>query len=114
MTKPAASITHERSGAAWGGRTILKPAGVAGTLVQVTGVRAEALRPRPAPAHGRGRKPWTDIELRTKFVRPAGMTKTDLLQAGFSPAWFGRAILGLNVGSAEQEANSRARRQGCG
>jgi len=176
MIKPAAFNTHERDRAAQGGRTILKPAGVARTLVQVTRVGAEAPRLRPATARGRGREPWTAIGVRAEFARPLGMTKpvafnthergraargggtilkpagvartvvqvtgvsgshrrtaavggeatrgvllfrevfvpavhhalTGLLQVGFSLALFRRAILGLKVSSAEQEARSRA------
>ncbi len=139
MAKPAASITHERGRAAWGGRTILKPACMAGVPVNVAGVRAEALQLAPTTAHGRGREAWAAVGLDTECARQAGLTKpaasitheggrallfrkvlvpavhhalTDLLQVGFSLARFRRAGLSVNVGSAEQEAQSRAQRTG--
>ncbi|MGO9202681.1 MAG: hypothetical protein ACLQM8_19335 [Limisphaerales bacterium] len=89
MTKPAASITHERGRAA---------SFLSGAHLRAAAVRSEVT--------GRAVLFWK------VFVPAVHHALTGLLQAGFSLVPFRRAALSVNVGSAEQEADSRAQRTG--
>ncbi|MGA2657844.1 MAG: hypothetical protein ABSH34_10025 [Verrucomicrobiota bacterium] len=113
MTKPAASVTHEWSRAAWGGRAVLKPAFVAGTPVDATGVSfVSGFRHRAAAVGGEAGS-WA--VLFRKVLAPAvHHALTDLVQVGVALVSCRRASLSVNVGSAEQEAKGRAQRPGLG